>query len=123
MKTLIMTIALSLFFASTAVSQDLSAEVRDMNWVGFQQFKEASRVFVRTTESVKYRVDASKPGLVELTLENTDVTKQIHRAWRLCYQRTPTPAELADSRTFIAQEGLRQFTRALLNTNEFIFIP
>ena len=55
--------------------------------------------------------------------ENTDVTKQIHRAWRLCYQRTPTPAELADSRTFIAQEGLRQFTRALLNTNEFIFIP
>ena len=73
-----MTIALSLFFASTAVSQDLSAEVRDMNWVGFQQFKEASRVFVRTTESVKYRVDASKPGLVELTLENTDVTKKVN---------------------------------------------
>ena len=58
-----------------------------------------------------------------LKKENTDVSAQIHRAWQLCYQRTPTPAELADSRTFITQEGLRQFTRALLNTNEFIFIP
>ena len=78
MKSLLTTIALSLFLTSTASAQDLSAEVRDMNWVGFQQFKEASRVFVRTTESVKYRVDASKPGLVELTLENTDVTKKVN---------------------------------------------
>ena len=64
--------------ATTVNAQDLSSEVRDMNWVGFQQFKEASRVFVRTTEAVKYRIDASKPGLVELTLENTDVTKKIN---------------------------------------------
>ena len=78
MKSLITTLAISLFFAGTAYGQDLSAEVRDMNWVGFQQFKEASRVFVRTTEAVKYRVDASKPGLVELTLENTDVTKKVN---------------------------------------------
>ena len=49
-----------------------------MSWVGFQQFQEASRVFVRTTESVKYRIDASKPGMVELTLDNTDVTKKVN---------------------------------------------
>ncbi len=78
MKTLLTTIVLSLFMATTVNAQDLSSEVRDMNWVGFQQFKEASRVFVRTTEAVKYRIDASKPGLVELTLENTDVTKKIN---------------------------------------------
>ena len=78
MKTLLTTIVLSLFLTTPAYAQDLSSEIRDMNWVGFQQFKEASRVFVRTTEAVKYRVDASKPGLVELTLENTDVTKKIN---------------------------------------------
>lgn len=65
-------------FSATAHGQDLSQEIRDMNWLGFQQFKEASRVFVRTTEPVKYRIDASKPGLVELTLENTDVSKRVN---------------------------------------------
>ena len=27
---------------------------------------------------MKYRIDASKPGLVEITLENTDVTKRVN---------------------------------------------
>ncbi len=78
MKILQSAILFAFLTASTATAQDLSAEVRDMNWVGFQQFQEASRVFVRTTEPVKYRIDASKPGLVEITLENTDVTKRIN---------------------------------------------
>ena len=58
-----------------------------------------------------------------LEKENRNVTKWINRAWRLCFQRKPTMSELTESRIFIEQEGLRQFTRALLNTNEFIFIP
>lgn len=58
-----------------------------------------------------------------LEKENKSVADQIHRAWQLCFQREPTKAELTESRTFIEQEGLRQFTRALLNTNEFVFIP
>lgn len=58
-----------------------------------------------------------------LEMEYSTVTEQIYRAWRLCFQREPTTAELMDSRKFIEQEGLRQFTRALLNTNEFVFIP
>jgi colicin import membrane protein len=78
MKILQVTIILALLTASTATAQDLSAEIRDMNWIGFQQFQEASRVFVRTTEPVKYRIDASKPGMVEITLENTDVTKRVN---------------------------------------------
>jgi mono/diheme cytochrome c family protein len=49
--------------------------------------------------------------------------EQIMRAWELCFQRTPTDEELADSKDFIRQEGIRQFTRAMLNANEFVFIP
>jgi colicin import membrane protein len=51
----------------------MEAELKDLNWVGFQQFQEVSRVFVRTTEPVKYRVDTSRANVVELILENTRV--------------------------------------------------
>ncbi|MGB0599203.1 MAG: PSD1 and planctomycete cytochrome C domain-containing protein [Rubripirellula sp.] len=63
--------------------------------------------------------------LLAARLENEEVTaaEQIQRAWQLCFQRVPTVTESADSLKFIEQEGLRQFTRALLNTNEFVFIP
>ena len=49
--------------------------------------------------------------------------QQITLAWQLCFQRKPTDEELADSEAFIKQEGIQQFTRALLNANEFVFIP
>jgi len=58
-----------------------------------------------------------------LEKEHSNVTEQISRTWRLCFQREPSTTELMDSRKFIEQEGLRQFNRALLNTNEFVFIP
>jgi hypothetical protein len=31
--------------------------------------------------------------------------------------------EISDANSFIEAEGLNQFTRAMLNTNEFVFIP
>lgn len=68
--------AAALAFALSALpagAQTLDNEIKDMNWVGFQQFQEASRVFVRTTEPVKYRVDSTKPNMVVLILENTRV--------------------------------------------------
>ena len=49
--------------------------------------------------------------------------QQIIQAWQLCFQRAPTDEELADSEAFIQQEGIEQFTRAMLNANEFVFIP
>ena len=58
-----------------------------------------------------------------LEKEHKIVDEQISHAWQLCFQREPTETELAESRAFINQEGLRQFTRAILNTNEFVFIP
>lgn len=49
--------------------------------------------------------------------------ERVVRAWQLCFGRDPSTEELADSESFIAQQGLVQFTRAMLNANEFVFIP
>ena len=48
---------------------------------------------------------------------------QIRLAFELCFSRMPTVQELADSSAFVEQAGLSQFCRAMLNANEFVFIP
>jgi colicin import membrane protein len=58
---------------AVARAQNMEAELKNLDWVGFQQFQEASRVFVRTTEPVKYKINTSRPNIVELLLENTRV--------------------------------------------------
>ncbi len=58
-----------------------------------------------------------------LEKDSETLPQQITRAWQLCFQRPPTDEELADSEEFIKQEGIQQFTRAMLNANEFVFIP
>ena len=58
-----------------------------------------------------------------LEKESDTRPQQITRAWQLCFQRAQTDEELADSEAFIQQEGIQQFTRAMLNANEFVFIP
>ena len=58
-----------------------------------------------------------------LQADSETIPQQITRAWELCFQRPPTDEELADSAAFIKQEGIQQFTRAILNANEFVFIP
>lgn len=50
-------------------------------------------------------------------------SQQVQQAWRLCFQRPPSEQEIAESNRFIESHGLQQFARALLNANEFIFIP
>ena len=48
---------------------------------------------------------------------------QIQRAWELCFGRFPSEIEVSESLTFIEAQGIKQFTRAMLNMNEFVFIP
>ena len=48
-------------------------EKTELDWVGFQQFEEVSRVFVRTVKPVEYKVDTSRPNTVTLILENTRI--------------------------------------------------
>ncbi len=58
-----------------------------------------------------------------LQAEASTTQQRIDRAWQLCYQRLPTAEERDDCQQFIGEFGLVQFTRALLNSNEFVFIP
>jgi hypothetical protein len=51
-----------------------------------------------------------------------DQNKQIERAFWLCCGREPSAGELSDSRDFITAEGTTAFCRAMLNSNEFVFI-
>lgn len=58
-----------------------------------------------------------------LTQEADDDSARVRLAWNLCFQRDPNDRELRESIKFIQHASLEQFTRALLNTNEFVFIP
>ena len=50
-------------------------------------------------------------------------SQQIARAYWLCYGREPDPSELSTSQDFVAEQGLSAFCRAMLNSNEFVFLP
>ncbi len=58
-------------------------------------------------------------------LKNSDdkVTAQVQLAYQLCCNRQASTEETASAVRFIEQQGLHQFTRAMLNSNEFLFIP
>ncbi|MEZ6035721.1 MAG: DUF1553 domain-containing protein [Planctomycetaceae bacterium] len=51
-----------------------------------------------------------------------DQSRQIERAFWLCYSRAPDAAEVQEAVDFIRLEGMAAFCRALLNSNEFVFI-
>ncbi|MBE7502748.1 MAG: DUF1553 domain-containing protein [Verrucomicrobiales bacterium] len=48
---------------------------------------------------------------------------QVRRAWQLAIHRAPEPAEAREAAALVAAEGLPALARALLNANEFLFIP
>ncbi|MHB1307389.1 MAG: DUF1553 domain-containing protein [Limisphaerales bacterium] len=52
-----------------------------------------------------------------------DLAAQIRRAWQLAFNREPAPEEAADATEFATRHGLAAMGRALLNANEFLFIP
>ena len=53
----------------------------------------------------------------------SDLTSQVGRAYELCFGRSPSVSELRVAIEFIQAEGLPQFARAMLNANEFVFVP
>ena len=58
-----------------------------------------------------------------LQKESRTVETQVNHAWQLCFNRPPSQDELSSAQSFIQSEGMVQFARALLNANEFVFIP
>ena len=53
---------------------------------------------------------------------NEPIESKIIDAFNLAFQRAPKPDELRSSKAVIEQHGLRAFCRALLNTNELIYL-
>ena len=60
--------------------------------------------------------------LLEQAAELAAKAQTIPLAYQLVYQRQPSKDELTDAETFVKQEGLPAFCRALLNSNEFLFL-
>ncbi len=52
-----------------------------------------------------------------------DVAKQIQRAYLLVLGRQPNPSELSDALAVVSSHGASALCRAILNSNEFVFIP
>lgn len=67
-----------------------------------------SRFTIQQAEKLAARADGEKDPVA--------------RVFQLLYQRTPNEAELADATAFVRDHGLIAFCRAMLNTNEFLFI-
>jgi mono/diheme cytochrome c family protein len=52
-----------------------------------------------------------------------DVPGQINAAYQYCFGRSPSQDESLDAQEFISAQGLVPFCRAMLNSNEFLFLP
>ncbi len=52
-----------------------------------------------------------------------DPAAQVRTAWQLAFNRLPERTEAKDAVAFVRAEGLPALCRALLNANEFLFIP
>ncbi len=57
-----------------------------------------------------------------LRQESKSESDQVNRAYQLCYGREPIKEEMMGAQAFIKQHGLQAFCRALLNSNEFLFL-
>ncbi|MCC6510330.1 MAG: DUF1553 domain-containing protein, partial [Pirellulaceae bacterium] len=58
-----------------------------------------------------------------LSIEAPTNSARIQLAYELCFSRAADAAEQAAAADFIDQHGLVSFTRAILNANEFVFVP
>ena len=60
-------------FAQQAVPDTFAEEMKDMTYIGFEEGDKSVRVFVRTSDPVKYTVDTSHDHRVVLILDNCRV--------------------------------------------------
>ena len=72
-----------------------------------------SRFMLQQSQLFADRLTAERPG---------DVDAQIVRAFQLSFGRLPAAEESAAARALVADQGLMQFCRAILNANEFVYV-
>ena len=58
-----------------------------------------------------------------LERERQTPPEQVRLAYELCFSRPADAEETASAVQFIQQQGMVQFTRAMLNASEFVFVP
>ena len=58
-----------------------------------------------------------------LQRERADPAAKVVRAYELCFGRTATPDEISVALKFVDRADWLQFARAMLNANEFLFVP
>ena len=72
----------------------------------------------------QFMLDQSETFAERLRKEAGDErSAQVSRAWQLAFNRAPERAEAKQAVEFAKAEGLPAFCRAVLNANEFLFIP
>lgn len=72
----------------------------------------------------RFILDQSETFAARLRKEaGDDTAAQVKRAWQLAFNRAPEKSEVKGAVEFAKAEGLPAFCRAVLNANEFLFIP
>ena len=69
-----------------------------------------------------FTLDMARQFALRLTEEVSGSDAQIERAFQIAFSRNPEAKEKLAAETLVAQHGLPAFCRALLNTNELIYI-
>ncbi|MCX7700224.1 MAG: DUF1553 domain-containing protein [Gemmataceae bacterium] len=69
-----------------------------------------------------FAVDMARAFAERLQSEAAQPDEQVRRGFALAFSRAPSPEEARAAAELIARHGLRAFSRALLNANEFIMI-
>jgi len=72
----------------------------------------------------RFMIDQSEIFAARLRKEaGSDPAAQVERAFQLAYNRTPRPGKRERCEATVAAHGLSTLCRAILNSNEFIFMP
>ena len=71
----------------------------------------------------RFLVQQAELFVERLNTEGGANEDKITRSYKLCFGRNPDPDEVAAAIEFIHASGWAQFARAMLNANEFVFIP
>ncbi len=72
----------------------------------------------------RFVLDQSETFAARLRKEaGADEGAQVQRAWQLAFNRPPNRTETREAVAFAKAEGLPALCRAVLNANEFLFIP
>ena len=57
--------------APVPAQEQVSPDVKEINWVGFQQLADSSLVFIKTNDTVRYNINPSSETEIILTVFNS----------------------------------------------------